>query len=177
MNRLTALLLVSIALILVSLKSNSAQTALSIGSVEKSSQQPPNRLSEKDRSAIRALDSTFVNGWLNDDANAVLSVFVPDAVLFPPGMNPVRGLPAIRSYWWPQDGSRTKITAFDRHIDEIEGTDELAFLRGTATLSWTYEKDGQKSSQTSRSTDLLLLTQDAKGNWHVFRQMWNTLPN
>jgi len=177
MNRLTALLLVSIALILVSLKSNSAQTALSIGSVEKSSQQPPNRLSEKDRSAIRALDSTFVNGWLNDDANAVLSVFVPDAVLFPPGMNPVRGLPAIRSYWWPQDGSRTKITAFDRHIDEIEGTDELAFLRGTATLSWTYEKDGQKSSQTSRSTDLLLLTQDAKGNWHVIRQMWNTLPN
>lgn len=134
-------------------------------------------LTAEDRAAIRALDSTFVRGWLNDDASPVLSVFAPDAILFPPGSNPVRGLPAIRSYWWPQDGSRTRITAFERHIEEIEGTSRLAFLRGTASLSWTYEKDGKQTSQTSRSIDLLLLTRDAAGHWHVIRQIWSTLPN
>lgn len=143
----------------------------------KSSQPTPNGLTDEDLAAIRALDATFVHGWLDDDATAVLSVFAPDTILFPPGSNPVRGLPAIRSYWWPQDGSRTRITSFTRRIDEIEGTKQLAFLRGTATLSWTYEKDGQRTSQTSRSTDLLLLATDSAGHWHVIRQMWSTLPN
>jgi ketosteroid isomerase-like protein len=143
----------------------------------KSPQKTTDGLTSEDLVAIRALDSKFVHGWLNDDMTAVLSVFAPDAVLFPPGSNLVRGLPAIRSYWWPQDGSHTRITSFDRHIEEIEGTRHLAFLRGTASLSWTYEKDGHQTSQTSRSIDLLLLTRDSAGHWHVIRQMWSTLPS
>jgi uncharacterized protein (TIGR02246 family) len=143
----------------------------------KSPQVAPDFLTDEDRAAIRALDSTFVRGWLSDDTNAVLSVFAADAVLLPPGSKPVRGLPAIRSYWWPVDGSHTRITSFDRHIDEIEGTRQLAFLRGTASLSWIYEKDGHQTAQTSRSIDLLLLARDSAGHWHVIRQMWNTLPD
>ena len=107
----------------------------------------------------------------------MLGVFAPDAVLLPPGSKPLRGIPAIRSYWWPDDGSRTRITSFERDVDEIEGTRRLAFLRGTASLSWVYEKDSKQTSQTSRSTDLLLLSRDAAGRWHVIRQMWNVLPN
>ena len=143
---------------------------------------PPRRaatdaLSDADRAAIRALDATFVRGWLADDRAAVLGVFAPDAVLLPPGSKPLRGIPAIRSYWWPDDGSRTRITSFERDVDEIEGTRRLAFLRGTASLSWVYEKDGKQTSQTGRSTDLLLLSRDAAGRWRVIRQMWNVLPN
>ncbi|MBV9960372.1 MAG: SgcJ/EcaC family oxidoreductase, partial [Acidobacteria bacterium] len=133
------------------------------------------KLTAEDRAAIRALDATFVEGWLKDDAKAVLSVFADDAVLLPPGNQPLNGIPAIRAYWWPQDGSRTLINAFDRRIDEIEGTRQLAFMRGTASLSWTYEKDGRVTKQTSRSIDLMLLTRDAAGRWRVIRQMWNTL--
>ena len=137
----------------------------------------PDTLTGEDRAAIRALDATFVRGWLADDRDAVLSVFASDAVLFPPGSKPLRGIQAIRSYWWPDDGSRTRITSFERAADEIEGTRRLAFLRGTASLSWVYEKDGKQTSQTSRSTDLLLLSRDPAGRWHIIRQMWNVLPN
>ena len=130
-----------------------------------------------DRDAIRALDAKFVKGWLDDDAKAVLSVFEPEAILLPPGSKPVTGIEAIRSYWFPTDGSHTRITSFERKIDEIDGSTQLAFLRGSATLAWDYEKDGQKTSQTSRSIDLLLLRRDAAGRWHVIRQIWSALPN
>jgi len=133
-------------------------------------------LSEADRAAIRALDSTFVAGWLKDDTAAVLRLFAPDAVLLPPGAAPVNGLTAIRGYWWPADGSHTRITGFSRAITEVGGTRSLAFLRGTATLSWTYEKSGKTSTSSSRSQDLFFLEPDSTGGWHVISQMWSTLP-
>ena len=134
------------------------------------------KLSAADRAAIRALDERFVQGWLKDDVAQVLSVFAPDAILLPPGSGPVQGTEAIRKYWWPDDGSTTVITSFVRRIDEIDGTTQLAFMRGTAALSWTYEKNGQKSSQTSKAIDLLVLARASDGQWRVVRQMWNSLP-
>jgi len=133
-------------------------------------------LTDGDRTAIRAINTTFVNAWLKDDASSVLSVFADDAILLPPNSEPVEGLQAIRSYWFPDDGSVTKIDSFDRHIDEIGGNKDLAFLRGTARLSWTYKKDGKTTSQSSRSTDLLILRRSARGKWLVIRQIWNSLP-
>jgi ketosteroid isomerase-like protein len=133
-------------------------------------------LTPQDVADIRALDARFVRGWLDNDRAAVLGVYAPDAILFPPGTAPLHGIAAIRAFWWPADGSRTRITKFERTIDEIDGTQRLAFLRGTSSLAWNYEKDGQTTTQTSRSTDLFLLTCDAEGHWHVIRQIWNTLP-
>ncbi len=136
----------------------------------------PRVLSDADRQAIRALDSTFVDAWLRDDTAAVLGVFSPEAMLLPPGGNPVVGLAAIRGYWWPTDGSHTRITAFTHNIEEMQGTPALAFMRGTASLGWTYAKGGKASSQTSRSQDLILVARDSTGHWHVIRQMWSVLP-
>jgi uncharacterized protein (TIGR02246 family) len=133
-------------------------------------------LADADRAAIRALDSTFVNAWLRDDTAAVLAVFTNDAVLIPPGAAPVVGRTAIRSYWWPNDGTRTRITSFKRSISEIEGTRRLAFMRGTGTLAWDYTKAGKTTRQTSRSTDLMIVAADTAGQWRVVRQIWNVLP-
>ena len=137
---------------------------------------PTDLLTAADRTAIRGMDSTFVTGWLRDDTTTVLSVFTPNAILLPPGSSPVSGLSAIRGYWWPTDGSHTRITSFTRQIAEIEGTRHLAYVRGTAALGWDYTKDGRTTSQTSRSADLLLVSPDSTGRWHVIRQMWGTVP-
>ena len=133
-------------------------------------------LSVNDLAAIRALDSVFVQGWLRDDTTAVLGVFASDAVLLPPGSAPVVGVDAIRAYWWPRDGSRTRIRSFRRDITEIEGTSAMAFARGTATLAWTYTKDGKTTEQTGRSNDLVVLSRDTSGKWRIVRQVWNTVP-
>lgn len=129
-----------------------------------------------DQAAIRSLDSMFVQGWLRDDTTAVLSVFRPDAVLLPPGSGPVSGLTAIRAYWWPMDGSHTRITSFERQIVEVAGTRGLAFIRGTGALGWEYAKGGPPQAQSSRSTDLILVAPDSTGQWRVLRQMWSSLP-
>lgn len=133
-------------------------------------------LSDADRAAIRVLDSAFVQGWIRDDTAAVLRLFDARAVLFPPGSTPIEGVPAIRAYWWPADGSHTRITAFTRQIVELEGGPSLAYLRGAASLSWESQKDGKRSAQTSRSTDLVLVARDDRGQWKIIRQMWSTLP-
>jgi uncharacterized protein (TIGR02246 family) len=129
-------------------------------------------LSARDRAAIQALDTAFVQAWLRDDTAGVLALFHPDAVLLPPGGGAVEGLQAIRAYWWPDDGSHTRITAFNRELAEVEGTPALAWFRGVATLGWVYVKDGKEATQTSRSTDLVLVAPDSAGRWRITRQMW-----
>ena len=122
-------------------------------------------LSDRDRAAILALDTA-----------GVLALFHPDAVLLPPGGRPVEGVRAIRAYWWPEDGSHTRITAFTRELAEVQGTPDLAWFRGDAALRWVYANNGKEASQTSRSTDLVLLAPDSAGGWRIIRQMWSPAP-
>jgi uncharacterized protein (TIGR02246 family) len=136
----------------------------------------PGGLSDADRAAIRALDSAFVRAWLADDTAGVLGLFSDEAVLMPPNSQPVAGLSGIRAYWWPRDGSRTRITGFGRVIAEIGGTRELAFVRGTSAITWTYMTDGKSTASSSRSADLRLMTRAASGEWRIVRQAWNQIP-
>jgi uncharacterized protein (TIGR02246 family) len=133
-------------------------------------------LTNAERDAIRAVDTAFVRAWIRDDTASVLRLFSSDAILFPPGSPPIEGLQAIRTYWWPSDGSHTQITSFIRDVAEISGTRKLAYLRGTAHLAWVYRKDGKRTAQSSRSTDLVLLAPDASGQWRIIRQMWTSVP-
>jgi uncharacterized protein (TIGR02246 family) len=137
---------------------------------------PVTSLTDADRDAIRAVDSAFVHAWIRDDTSQVLRLFSPDAILFPPGSAPVEGLRGIRDYWWPNDGSHTRITSFTRDLAEISGTRQLAYFRGTAHLTWVYEMGGKSTAQSSRSIDLVLLAPDEDGQWRIIRQMWNQLP-
>ena len=133
-------------------------------------------LAGADRAAVRQIDSAFVEAWLRDDTTAVLRLFAPDAILLPPGHAPVVGLSAIRAYWWPTDGSSTRITGFRRTIDEVDGERSVVYLRGSATLSWRYTKDGKTTVQSSRSIDLFILRRDPSGKWRITRSMWSQLP-
>ena len=134
-------------------------------------------ISDADRAAILAVDSALVDAWLKDDTTKVLSLFASDAVLMPPGAQPVMGLAAIRAYWWPSDGSHTRITSFTRAIAEVGGGGGSAFVRGTGSLGWTYAKRGKSPvAHSSRSTDFILYSRDAAGQWRITRQMWSALP-
>jgi ketosteroid isomerase-like protein len=132
----------------------------------------PRRLTARDSSAIEAVHAAYVSAWLKDDTAGVLATLDSTAVLLPPGHSPVTGHRAIRAYWWPTDGSRTTITAFTWTMDELAGTPELAFTRGTSSLAWRYVKDTVRSEQSSRNVSLTLLAPGADGRWRILRQMW-----
>jgi ketosteroid isomerase-like protein len=113
-----------------------------------------------------------VHAWLADDTAGVLATLDTSAVLLPPGQLPVTGHRAIRAFWWPADGSRTTITAFEWSADEMGGTPELAYTRGVSSLAWRYEKDTVRSEQTTRNMSLTLFAPSADGRWRILRQMW-----
>ena len=129
-------------------------------------------LTSADSSAIAAVRAAYVRAWLEDDTAAVLATFDSAGVLLPPGRLPVAGHAAIRAFWWPSDGSRTTITAFDWTVDELAGTPELAYIRGVSSVAWRYEKDTVRSEQSSRTVSLTLLAPAADGTWRILRQMW-----
>jgi uncharacterized protein (TIGR02246 family) len=130
------------------------------------------RLTARDSSEIAEVRSAYVQAWLADDTAGVLATLDPNAVLLPPGRPPLEGVREIRAFWWPTDGSRTTITAFDWTLDELAGTPELAFTRGISTIAWRYEKDTVRAEQTTRSANLTILTRGADGRWRILRQMW-----
>jgi uncharacterized protein (TIGR02246 family) len=135
----------------------------------------PAALTAEDRAAIRALDSAYVDAWLRDDTAAVMATLAPDAVLMPAGIRPLQGDSAIRAFWWPTDGSRTRVTQYATTVDEIGGSPPFAFVRGTGALSFIYEKDTTRLEQTSRNMTLTLVAKQADGDWRISRRMWGPL--
>ena len=133
-------------------------------------------LSAAARAEILAMDSAFVRGWLRDDTAAVIGIFAPNAVVQPPGVPALTGHAAIRAYWFPDDGSSTRILSFDHQVVEVVGSSTLAFVRGASSLKWRYTKDGKTTEQTGRSTDLRVYAADPSGKWKVIRQIWTTVP-
>ena len=129
-------------------------------------------LTARDSADIEAVRAAYVKAWLADDTLGVLATLDTGAVLLPPGRLPLQGEREIRAFWWPDDGSRTAITAFDWTLDEMVGTGELAFTRGVSTVEWRYVKDTVRAEQTTRSTNLTILVRGADGRWRILRQMW-----
>lgn len=77
-----------------------------------------------------ALEEAYRTGWLADDSAAVMATLAPGAVMMPAGMQPLVGDSAIRSYWWPNDGSETTIESYEIVANEVEGGDDFGIRAG-----------------------------------------------
>jgi ketosteroid isomerase-like protein len=133
---------------------------------------PNTGLSADDQRAVRAVDSVFVDAWLRDDTTGVMNTLAADAVLMPAGQTVLSTPAAIRAFWWPNDGSSTRILTFNRSIDEVGGAGDVAWMRRTDSLTFTYAKAGTTSNLTSRSMSLAVLRRQPNGAWRFSRVMW-----
>ena len=71
----------------------------------------------------------------------------------PAGQHPLTTPNDVRSFWWPSDGSHTRILTFQRTIDEIGGESNVAWVRGTDTLTFTYDANGDSSNGHDKSAN------------------------
>lgn len=140
-----------------------------------SPEQAHTTLASRDLEEIKALHQTYVNAWLQDDTSRVLQTLAPEAVLMSSNIGPIAGMTAIKNFWYPNDGSRTKITEFVAHLGEINGNGNLAYLRGTSQLAFTYEKDGNKSDLTNNGMFLTIVQRQPDGAWRITHQMWGPI--
>ena len=135
---------------------------------------PIHQFTVDDERAIRHVDSAYVAAWLRDDTAAVLQTLTPDVVLMPAGQRPLATPNDIRAFWWPGDGTRTKILAFDRSIDELGGDGDLAWVRGTDTLAFSYTTGQTTQHLGNRSMTLAVWKRQTDGSWRIARMMWGT---
>ena len=130
----------------------------------------------EDKAAVRALEEAYRNGWLANDSVAVMATLAPGAVMLPAGVQPLVGDSAIRRYWWPSDGSETTIESYTIAVAEVEGSGNLAYLRGRGSLEFTYrDAAGAVSRLTSEAVHLSLARRGADGTWRIARRAWSAI--
>src|SRR5689334_11799901 len=130
-------------------------------------------LPSSDAAAVRAATQEYRNAWLANDAGRVMATLTPDAIILPSGLAPIEGQDAIRRFWFPTTGPATTVTAMELTIDEVNGSGDLAVVRGRGTL--TFKTAGSDASTSLRSTFLNILRRRPDGRWLIARRMWSDL--
>ncbi|MGH7451894.1 MAG: YybH family protein [bacterium] len=133
------------------------------------------RLSADDVTKIKAVNEAYVSAWLKNDSTAVMETLVPNAVLIPQGSRAIEGMKAINQFWWPS-GGKTTVTAFTITTEEVGGNDDVAYIRGTFTLSFIYEDANNKLERTNNGNYLMIMKRQADGTWRISHRMWGDLP-
>lgn len=115
-------------------------------------------LTEQDIKGIRAVVEQDAEAVRRADWAAVTRMFTVDAVRYPPHQPPVRGRDAMRA--WLE--TFPPIQQFSITADEIVGCDDLAFVRGTYTLTVAPEPG---APEADRGHYMGLLRKQADGSW------------
>lgn len=133
------------------------------------------KLSADDVAKIKAVNEAYVLAWLKNDSTAVMKTLAPNAVLIPQGSRAIEGMKAIKQFWWPS-GGKTTVKTFTITTDEIGGEDEVAYVRGTFTLSFIYEAGSNKLERTNNGNYLMIMKRQADGARRISHRMWGDLP-
>lgn len=130
--------------------------------------------SSDDAAKIKALCESYRTAWLANDPKAVLSTFTEDAVLLPHhGDKPVRGIAAIRNFWWPAGSAPATVTSFTSTIDEVRSSGDMGYVWGSFSLSFSYEEEGRKKTASNAGTYLMVMRRQSNGEWLITHRMWD----
>ena len=130
---------------------------------------------DKDREILEAMQEQYRTGWLEMDAEKVLSLFEEGATLQPNRMKPITGMEAIRAFWFPEDGSVTTIHRFEVTPIVLEVMDSLAVGTHRSLLEWSYEKGDTKMGRLQQGINTVVFRRQADGSWKIWRRMWTDI--
>ena len=135
--------------------------------------QPPAQeagpLSDEDVAAIRAIPQSYAEAVLASDWAAVAPHYTEDAVRLPPNALLIEGRAAIQAAY---EGLPRTFTEFSSTPLEIDGRGDLAYARGTATLTLAVEGVPEPVSDTVKYLEILRKQPD--GAWLISRICWNS---
>lgn len=130
-------------------------------------QSPPAEISDADRTAIRAQIDTYVRAALGGDAEAWGDTLAEDVVLMPPTGTQISGRRAAIDWLkaFPQ------LTAFQVDVGEVTGSGDVAYARGTYTLTAKLP-DGSALSDGGAFLEVHRRASD--GTWPYTRMMFHS---
>lgn len=123
------------------------------------------------RAAIEAANARFSEAFARGDAKALASLYTPDAIVFPPDSESIRGNEAIASFWkTTRDGGVQGATLTTADVGR---SGDLAYESGTVSL--TIQPAGAAPT-TSAAKYVVVWKRQADGSWKLHRDIWNGLP-
>jgi ketosteroid isomerase-like protein len=128
-------------------------------------------LSDEDKAAIRKNTDAVVaiaNANPKDWDAYVRTDYVADAVVMPPNMPAVQGWDAIKAYIVAENTS----LHFEVKMLEIEGRGDLAFVRGTYSMTFVAPNGSGPTQDTGKYIEIWRKQPD--GSWKVIRDIFNS---
>lgn len=129
----------------------------------------PGVFREEDAGSIAELDERFRQSILEGDWATFAGLYADSAVLMPPNATAVIGRQAIVD-WFSRPG--LQISAFTAASASIEGTEDLAYNRGTYSL--TFVPPGTADPMTEKGKYLWIVRKGADGVWRISADIWNS---
>jgi uncharacterized protein (TIGR02246 family) len=128
------------------------------------------RESQKIRASIDQNYRSWVQATKRKDVAAVLAIYADDAIVLPPGRDPVTGRDAIREFYKEYYSGSWKL------LDE-QFTNTSLVLRDDLAIE-TAEYSGQidqaeKGRIRFKGKNLVIWKRQQDGSWKLFRDMWS----
>lgn len=124
----------------------------------------------EDRAALEANGDPFIASLLAGDWPALASHYAEDAVLYPPGREPVRGRDAIEAFF----ASFPPVVDLVADVEEIDGSGDTAYLRGSSVVTFATEGEGEAAKESLKFIEIHRKQPD--GRWLMVADIWNDTP-
>ena len=123
------------------------------------------------RAAIESANARFSEAFARGDAKALAALYTPDAIVFPPDSDVIRGNEAIGSFWkTTRDGGVRSATLT---TVDVGRSGDVAYESGTVTL--TIQPAGAEPTTVAEKYVVVWMRQ-SDGAWKLHRDIWNSFP-
>lgn len=131
---------------------------------------------DEDLEAIRRLHQTDWAASKARDLETLRTLWTEDAVLLPPGGEPVAGGEAIWAFLNAQQPEMEpyEILEYRHDFQEIEILGDWAYEWGV--FHGTYRRGGSEEIRKDRARLFRILKRQGDGSWKVSRAIWQELP-
>lgn len=123
------------------------------------------------RAAIEAANAKFSEAFARGDAKALSAMYTPDAIVFPPDSEMIRGNEAIGAFWKAARDSGVQNAALT--IVDLGRSGDVAYEVGKVSL--TVQPVG-KEATTESAKYVVVWMRQPDGSWKMHRDIWNGLP-
>ena len=129
-------------------------------------------LRPEDHAALEANAEPFVASLLAGDWSALSAHYAEDAVLYPPGRDPVCGRAAIESYF----AAFPPLIGLVPEVEVIDGADDTAYVMGSSVQTFAAEGEGEREPVSQRLKFIEIHRKQPDGRWLMVADIWNQSP-
>lgn len=123
------------------------------------------------RAAIEAANAKFSEAFARGDTKALAALYTPDAIIFPPDSEMIRGNEGIGAFW--KTSRDNGVQSATLTTDDVGRSGDVAYEAGKVSLK--IQPPG-KEATTALAKYVVVWKRQPDGSWKLHRDIWNSLP-